>query len=320
MTIPALVDQDIQPFDQLADASGDDFDLTLGVGNEETELIDALVGKRVLFTTSRLKVTDSVLDGAPDLELVAKIGTGIDSIDIEAANERGVSVMHTPGLNALSVAEHAVTLMLTISRNVRLSQEEIRGGKWRDNIELGDPIVGRTIGLIGFGNVGSRVAGLLAGFNVEILAYDPYVHEIDTEITGATLTDFDTVVESADALVVVAELTDETRGMINMDVFDRMKDSAILVNVARGPIVNQSDLVHALEQDLIKTAALDVFEEEPLDSNHILHQFDDVVLTPHIAGTASGTRERIISTLVGNARRFFHEERIADRFFATERF
>lgn len=317
MAIRALVDQDIQPFERLQARAGDDFDLIEGVSQEENELIDALSGVQVIFTTSRLDLNRRVLEAADSLELVAKIGTGVDSIDLEAAGELGIPVMHTPGFNAMSVAEHAVTLLLTVSRNVRLSQEAIRDGHWRDDIELGDPIVGRTVGLVGFGNVGRRVAGLLDGFHVDLNAYDPYVHEIDTEVTGATLVDFDTVIEDSDAVVVVAELTEETRGMIGMEEFRSMKDDAILINVARGPIVVQDELVEALESGLLKSAGLDVFEYEPLPPSDPLHEFDHVVLTPHIAGTASGTRERIIGTLVDNARNHVMGEMVDDRFYAV---
>jgi phosphoglycerate dehydrogenase-like enzyme len=294
----ALVDQDVKPRDVLERAVGDALALEVGVDPTEEALIDALDGVEVLFTTSRLPVTRRVLANADSLRLVAKIGTGIDTIDLDAAAEHGVAVVYTPGMNALSVAEHALTLLLAVKRNVLMGQRALEAGKWRDEVPNARPVAGTSVGIVGFGNVGSRLAGLLDGFNVDVYAHDPYVHEIDAQITGATLTDLETVLSEPEAVVVTAEHTAETRGMIDADALATMADDAVLVNTARGPIVDTEALIAALRDDTIAGAGLDVFETEPLPADSPLHEFDNVVVTPHIAASSVRARSAILETLV----------------------
>lgn len=294
----ALVDQDVKPRDVLERAVGDALALEVGVDPTEEALIDALDGVEVLFTTSRLPITRRVLASADSLRLVAKIGTGIDTIDLDAAAEHGVAVVYTPGMNALSVAEHALTLLLAVKRNVLIGQRALEAGKWRDEVPNARPVAGTSVGIVGFGNVGSRLAGLLDGFNVDVYAHDPYVHEIDAQITGATLTDLETVLSEPEAVVVTAEHTTETRGMIDADALATMADDAVLVNTARGPIVDTAALIAALRDGTIAGAGLDVFETEPLPADSPLHEFENVVTTPHIAASSVRARSAIIETLV----------------------
>jgi len=294
----ALGEQGVKPRDVLGRAVGDALALEVGVDPTEEALIDALDGVEVLFTTSRLPVTRRVLANADSLRLVAKIGTGIDTIDLDAAAEHGVAVVYTPGMNALSVAEHALTLLLAVKRNVLMGQRALEAGKWRDEVPNARPVAGTSVGIVGFGNVGSRLAGLLDGFNVDVYAHDPYVHEIDAQITGATLTDLETVLSEPEAVVVTAEHTAETRGMIDADALATMADDAVLVNTARGPIVDTEALIAALRDDTIAGAGLDVFETEPLPADSPLHEFDNVVVTPHIAASSVRARSAILETLV----------------------
>ena len=315
-SISALIDQDVKPREPLLNGLDDRFETTVGVENTEDALINALVGKDVLFTTSRLPVSAHVFENS-SLSLVCKIGTGLDSIDLDAAADNGVSVVYTPGMNAHSVAEHALTLLLAVKRNVRIGGNALRNGKWRDSIPNSRPVTGTTVGIVGFGNVGSRLSGLLSGFNVEVLTCDPYVHDIDTDITGATLTDIETVVSESDAVVVTAELTDETRGLIDSEVFDRMKSDAVLVNTARGPIVDETALIEALSADKIAGAGLDVFESEPLSADSPLHEFENVIVTPHIAASSIVARTQIVETLAECACRHFDGEHVQDRFVAV---
>ncbi|XVH33448.1 NAD(P)-dependent oxidoreductase (plasmid) [Haloferacaceae archaeon DSL9] len=315
-TIQVRIDQDVKPRDPLLAGLDTRFDVRIGVDNTEEALVDALEGVDVLFTTSRLPVSERVIE-ASSLSLVAKIGTGLDSIDLDAAADHGVTVVYTPGMNAMSVAEHALTLLLAVKRNVRLGGNALREGKWRDEVPNARPVVGTTVGIVGFGNVGSRLAGLLAGFNVDILTTDPYVHEIDTEITDTTLTDLETVVSESDAVVVTAELTEETRGLIDAAVFEKMKSSAVLVNTARGPIVDEQALLTALESGEIAGAGLDVFESEPLSEESELHEYETVVVTPHIAASSVVARTQIVETLADCATRYADDEPLQRRLVAA---
>ena len=318
MTDPlrVLIDQDVHPRELFSEALDRDSELTVAGELDEDGLIEALDGIDVLVTTSRLSVTRRVLS-ATEVPMVAKVGTGIDNVDIEAAAETGTTVVYTPGLNALSVAEHAVALLLAVRRNLRPGLAAIENDEWRDEVPSATPVTGTTCGIVGFGNIGQRIARLLHGFDAEILAFDPYVHDIDTDLTGAELVDFETMLDSADALIVAAELTDETRGMIDRAALDRLGSDAVLVNATRGPIVQTDALIDALEADRIAGAGLDVFGNEPLGSDSPLLSFDQVVVTPHIAGSSIRARSSIIETLAGLVDDHFEGETLPGRFLAA---
>lgn len=315
--INGLIDQDIRPSEPLVSGLEDRIRLDVGASDAEHELASELENVPVLFTTSRLPLTERVLESATELEFIGKIGTGIDSVDLQAAAECGVTVTYTPGLNALAVAEHAVALLLAVNRNVLRGQRTLEDGRWRDEMPMSHPIAQQTIGIIGFGNVGSRVAGLLSGFQTKTLAYDPYVHDIDAQITGTELVSLEELLTSADAVVVAAELTDETRGLIDANALDLMADHAILVNTARGPIVDQSALLEALHNGSIRGAGLDVFETEPLPAGSPLHDLENVVTTPHIAATTERSRLAAIETLIDLVTAYLDDEQIGERFVAT---
>jgi phosphoglycerate dehydrogenase-like enzyme len=316
--VRCVVDDDIQPASYLRSCVDDRLDLSFGIGDGEAAAIDALSEADGLFTTSRIPVTRTVLEAVPDLDLVAKIGTGLDSIDLDAARQQGVTVVYTPGLNARSVAEHAVSLLFAVNRNVLLGHRRLEEGEWRDTMPTSKPVTDTTVGIVGFGNVGRRIAGLLSGFHVDILAHDPYIHRIDTDVTGATLVALPELLESADAVIISAERTPETEGLIDADALETMKEDATLVNSARGPIVDQDALVDALERDAIGGAGLDVFETEPLPSSSPLHDFDNVVLTPHMGASSLRARKAAIETLAETASDLFAGEELNDRFVAVQ--
>lgn len=315
--LQGLVDRDIKPKEVLWDGVGDLVDLEAGGESSEDELIEDLAGTEILYTTSRLPLTEHVFRNADSLEFIGKSGTGTDTIDLDAAAATDVTVTYTPGVNAHSVAEHAMALLLAVNHNVVRGQRTLEAGGWRDELPNKIPLAGTTIGIVGFGNVGSRLAGLLSGFNVDVLAYDPYVHDIDTQITGATLTDLETVLAESAAVVVTAEHTEETRGMIDRDAFAVMRSDAVFVNVARGPLVDTDTLLDALETDSIAGAGLDVFETEPLRADSPLHSFENLVVTPHIAGSSARARREVLETLVSNTRTYLASDSIPDRFVAA---
>lgn len=314
----ALVDQDVQPAETLRSEVGDQLDLQVGVESTEEALIDGLDDREILFTTSRLPVTADVLSASDDLRIIGKIGTGIDNIALDTADELGIAVTHTPGLNAASVAELTVSLALAVSRNIVSGRDLLRDGGWRDEVELSSTVNRKTVGVIGFGDIGSRVGSFFSGFNVDLLAHDPYIYPEATDVTGAELTSLDDLLSRSDIVTVNAELTDETRGLIGERELGLMKESAILVNTARGPIVSESALLSALESGDIAGAGLDVFETEPLPASSPLHEFDNVVVTPHVGATTRESRNLAIRTLVDNVFAILNGEPVRDRYVAVE--
>lgn len=314
--VEAVVDQDLQPIERIREGVPPGLTLTVGVSAAEDELIDALQGKSVLFATSRLKLTRRVFEETT-LDIVGKVGTGIDNVDLDAAADHGVDVTYTPGINALSVAEHALGLSLAALRRTVRCQEMLRDGGWRDVTPEGTQLSGRTVGIVGFGNIGRRFAGVLRGFNVEILAYDPYVQPEDTELVGASLVSFEELLSRADLVSVHAELTDETRGMLDAEAFAAMKPSAVLVNTARGPLVDQSALVEALRDGQLAGAGLDVFESEPLSPDSPLHGLPNVTVTPHVAARTTAASHACIDRLTDSVGKLLAGEPIPERYLAV---
>jgi D-3-phosphoglycerate dehydrogenase len=246
------------------------------------------------------------------------LGTGIDNIDLDTALNLGIPVTYTPGINALSVAEHTLGLALAALRRAAHCQDVLRRGGWRDETTIGTQLSGQTVGIIGFGDIGERFASLLGGFDVEILANDPYIQPEDTEITGVELVDREIILLEADLVSVNTELTDETRGMLGRKEFQRIKSTAALVNTARGAVLQEAELVEALKKGEIAAAGLDVFTDEPLDASSSLHELENVVLTPHVGARTKQASTACIDRLIDNVFRLLSGNPVPDRYLAVQ--
>lgn len=313
----ALVDQDLQPEAALREKVGDRLQLDVGVDPAEEAVIDALDDVSVLFTTSRLPISKRVIEAADELKVIGKIGTGLNNVDLNAASELGIGVAYTPGLNAAAVAEYTVGLALAVSRDILRNDQLLEAGGWRNEAELSTSVHGKTVGVVGFGDIGSRVAAFFSGLTTNVLAYDPYVFNEDTDITGAELTDLDDLLERSDIVTINAELTDQTEGLIGASELTRMQESAILINTARGPVVSESALIDALAADEIAGVGLDVFETEPLPRDSPFHEFDNVIATPHVAATTTESRTQSIDVLVKSVYRMLDGDGAPDRYTAV---
>ena len=311
-----VLDEDIHPRELLFEAVGDRIEIDVGLEGEEAAVVDRLAGADVAFVTSRIPISRRVIEST-GLRVVAKIGTGIDNVDLAAAREHGVAVTHTPGINALSVAEQALALLLATRRHTVAGHRALEAGRWRDSVPLGTLVSGSTVGLVGLGNVGRRIASLLRGFDVTTLASDPYVDRIEGEPVHAELVDLGSVLERSDSVVVAAELTDETRGLIDREALARMADDAVLVNVGRGPIVDPDALADALREGELAGAGMDVHATEPLPTDSPFHEFENVVLTPHVGGSTETARSEGARTLAANALSLLDGEPVPDRYLAV---
>lgn len=277
----------------------------------EEQLIQLFQGAEIIIVEYE-DITRRIIESLPDLKLiVCPRGTPVN-IDCEAAAERGIPVVNTPGRNANSVAEFVVSSMISIARQIGCANHEVKNGRYLDgpvsdiyapsdkddvvwSLEdedspfkryKGFEITGRTMGFIGFGAIGARVAELLKGFEMECLAYDPYCPPALAEKYGVKLVSMEEVLQTADFVSVHCKVTPETTGMIGAEQFKLMRKDAFFINTARGLIVRQKDLVEALEQGEIAGAVLDVFWREPLPENHPLLKMRNVQITPHIAGAS----------------------------------
>jgi phosphoglycerate dehydrogenase-like enzyme len=251
-------------------------------------------------------VTEEVLRGAPRLRLVQKIGVGVDTIDLEAAQRRGVAVANMPGTNTQAVAEAALMLMLAALRNLPGLDRECRvGNGWTPEQEaqerrntLGE-LCGRTVGLVGAGAVASRLVGPLEGLGARVI----YADRRERPNLGIERHDLDDLLEASDVVSLHLPLTPETEGLIDQRALARMKPAAVLINTARGGLVEETALVEALTSGRLSAAGLDVLAEEPPPPDHPLLSLDNVVLTPHVAWLTQETLSRSFDVALENIRR-----------------
>ena len=230
------------------------------------------------FTT---RVTRRTLEGADRLKLIARLGVGYDNIDVDACTDTGILLTITPDGVRRPMASGAMAFVLALAHRIPEKDKHVRAGGWDRFAHPGVGLCGRTLGLLGFGNVGRDIASLAAPFGVRCIAHDPYVREADE---GVELVSLEAVFGESDFLVVVCPLTDETEGLVNAERIALMKPTAFVVNVARGPIVAQDALTDALRERRIAGAAVDVFEHEPVDPDDPLLALDNVILAPHAIG------------------------------------
>jgi D-3-phosphoglycerate dehydrogenase/microcystin synthetase protein McyI len=266
------------------------------------EIAAALATAHAAIVRYPHRVDAAALAGAGKLAVVASSGRGTDSIDVVACSARGVAVVNNPGLGTIPVSEHAVALMLSLSRRLELSDRSVRaGGAWakRTALDVRD-VNGRTLGIIGLGLIGSEMARkCIAAFGMKVLCYDPHVPAAKAEALGATmLADLGELLERADVVSIHAELNEGSCGMIGEAQFKRMRPHAILINTARGKIVQQKALERALAEGRIDGAALDVFEEEPLPEPSPLWDLDNLMLTPHVAGLSGDALRELAHSAV----------------------
>ncbi|NQV83287.1 MAG: hydroxyacid dehydrogenase [Rhodospirillales bacterium] len=240
----------------------------------------------------------ALIERCPNLLAFSVTGTGYDTVDVDACTENGVLLVNQAGANAESVAQHVLGMMLVLSKQIVQGDRQMRkgpGGWGRDDFQ-GQELTGRTLGIIGLGNVGRRVSALAAQmFNMTVLAYDPYITEDDFRERGAQAVGFDEIFSKSDFVSVNCPLTAETTGMIGDREYRMMKSSAYFITTARGGIHDEAALAGVLSEDLIAGAGLDVFDPEPPAANHPLLAFDNVIVSPHVAGITDDCTYRMAS-------------------------
>lgn len=268
------------------------------------------IADAVIVRTARL---DAVrLAHAPRLKMIGKHGVGIDNIDLVAARERGIIVTSTPGANAQAVAEHALTLMLLLARRIPTVSRLLREGHFEAarGTALASDLFRKTLGLVGVGNVGARLAVIArTALAMPVLAFDPYVRPEHARELGVDLVDdLAILLRSADVISIHTPLTPETRGLIDSTALALLKPSAILINCARGGIVDEAALLVALRKGQLAGAGLDVFASEPVPIDHPLLQCENVIATPHVAGASQEAFATIAQTVAEDVLRVLHGE------------
>jgi len=263
-------------------------DVTVKTGLSQQELIKEIVKYDALIVRSVSKVTAPVIKAAKNLKVIGRAGVGLDNVDIQAATEKGIIVMNSPGANTISTAEHAIGLLFAVARLIPQAYQSMQKGLWEKKKFTGVEINGKTLGVIGLGRIGLEVARRAKGFGMNVIAHDPFISKEKADAFRIELGKLKDIFAQADFITVHTPLTNKTRHIIDAKAISEMKDGVRIINCARGGIVDEKALYNALKSKKIAGAALDVFEKEPPQDNPLL-TLKEVVVTPHLgASTVEG--------------------------------
>ena len=259
----------------------------------EAELLPLVADATALVVRSETKVTKKIIEAAKSLRVVGRAGVGVDNVDIDAGTQHGVVVMNTPGGNTVTTAELTFTMLLSLARKVPQAAATMIAGKWDRKLFQGVELSGKTLGVLGMGRIGTEVAKRAIAFGMKVVAYDPYLTEDRAKAIGAEFAaDLDAVYRVADFITVHMPVTKETKEMLNAAAFAKMKPGVKIVNCARGEIINEADLIAALESNKVAGAALDVFAVEPLPADHPYRKQPNLILTPHLGASTEEAQEK----------------------------
>ncbi|MDR0485117.1 MAG: phosphoglycerate dehydrogenase [Elusimicrobiota bacterium] len=245
-----------------------------------------------LLIRSEVKVTADIIQAADKLKFIGRAGTGVDNVDKAAATKKGIVVANVPGGNTISAAEHTIGLMLSMARNIPQAHQSLKSKKWDRSKFMGTELLGKTLGLIGFGRIGMEVAKRMIAFGMKISVYDPFINESIAKGYGVEINSLDEVLAKADYISIHSPLNDDTRGMINAQNIGKMKDGVRIINCARGPIINEKDLSDAIKSGKVESAAIDVFAKEPPDDWTIIDT-ENTIVTPHLAASTEEAQVKI---------------------------
>ena len=271
---------------------GIEVDFQPALGKDKDKLAATIDGFDGLAIRSATKVTAKILEQAKSLKVIGRAGIGVDNVDIPAATARGIIVMNTPFGNSITTAEHAITLMLSLARQIPEADASTRAGKWEKNKFLGVEIFGKTLGVIGCGNIGSIVADRALGMKMKVIAYDPYLSDERALNLGVEKVELDELMRRADFITLHTPLTDKTSNIINAESLALTKKSVRLINCARGGLIDEAALFEALKSGRVAGAALDVFATEPA-ADSPLFGLHNVVCTPHLGASTTEAQENV---------------------------
>ena len=282
--------------DQIFNDKGIEVDVITGLS--EQELINIIPEYDGLLVRSATTVTKDILAAATKLKAIARAGAGVDNIDCARARENGVVVMNTPGGNTNATAEHAFALIMAALRNISFADETTHRGEWQKKAIKGVELSKKTLGIVGFGNIGARLSHLVSGFDVNVLVFSKSLESRQAEFPHVTNVSFDELLEQSDIISFHGKAAADGKPLLSKEHFLKMKSSAIIINAARGNMVDESDLNDALNEGLIAGAAIDVFSTEPAKEN-VLFNNPKAILTPHV-GASTAEASIVVAEMAAN--------------------
>ena len=275
-------------------AEGKLLQVDVQTGKSQEELLKIISQYQGLVVRSQTKVTAALLDAAKQLKVVGRAGVGVDNVDVDAATKHGVIVMNTPGGNTISTAEHAFSLMMSISRNIPQADASVKSGKWDRKSFEGVELNGKTLAILGMGRIGTEFASRANAFGMRVLAYDPYLSAARAKSLHVELVErLDEIIPQADYITMHMPLTPETKHMLNAERLAKAKKGVRIVNCARGGLIDEHALYEALKTRHVAAAALDVFEVEPPPADYPLRELNNIIFTPHLGASTAEAQESV---------------------------
>ncbi len=263
-------------------------------GLPKEEFLEIVSEYDAVIVRSASTVTAEIIEAATNLKAIGRAGIGVDNVDVEAATKKGIVVMNTPEANAITTAEHTITLMLSLARRIPEAHASLKAGKWERSKFKGIEIYGKTLGCIGLGNIGKLVAERAIGLKMSVIAYDPFLTQEAADRLGVELVPLDELLKRADVITIHTPLTTETKDLINKNSFENTKPGLIIINCARGGVINEQDVTEAVKSGKIAGAAFDVYTSEPpADDNPILSIDENIVITPHLGASTADAQTKV---------------------------
>jgi len=277
---------------QIFKDNGVEVDYLPDLGKDKDKLLEVIGQYDGLAIRSATKVTEKIIAAATNLKVIGRAGIGVDNVDIPAATKKGIIVMNTPFGNSITTAEHAISLMLSLARQIPEADASTRASKWEKNRFMGVEVTNKTLGLIGAGNIGSIVADRAQGLKMKVIAYDPFLSPERALDLGVEKVELDDLLARADFITLHTPLTEQTRNILSREALAKVKDGVRIVNCARGGLIDEAALLEALKSGKVAGAALDVFLEEPAVNNP-LFELPNVICTPHLGASTTEAQENV---------------------------
>tara|TARA_Y100000590_G_C15709021_1_gene1009670 strand:+ start:492 stop:2072 length:1581 start_codon:yes stop_codon:yes gene_type:complete len=259
---------------------------------------------------SGTKISEDFINHAKKLQIIGRAGVGTDNIDIDAASKNGVIVMNVPDGNTISAAEHTMAMILSLSRNIFAGHYGLINGQWNRHELVGNELRNKKLGVVGLGKIGKEVIKRALSYEMEILGYDPYVNEDQIDGSEIKIVELNYLIENSDFITLHLPINDSTKNLFNYDIIKKMKKTSRLINVARGGIINESDLAKALNDNIIAGAAIDVFVNEPISSNHELLSANNILLTPHLGASTIEAKEGVTYSICMQMIEYFKKNKL----------